>query len=106
MPIIADSPVGGDRQENLRLGARRQYTSPWTLIVNGVAVAFEHGLGEVPWRVSVIRSEASDGAYPVESNGDVTIAYTDLDATPGTEITHLKITNNEGNDRYFQVRAL
>lgn len=104
--IVNKNPDPRGQAEDLRLGTRRQYTSPWTKIIDGEALAFAHGLGEVPWTVSVIRSEESDGRYPVESSGDVTIAYIDLDDTKGSEMTHIKITNNVGSDEYFQVRAM
>ncbi len=108
MAIVNASVVPGDDLENLRLGTRRQYTSPWTNILDGEVQEFPHRLGEVPWRVSVIYSEQPDGRYPVEASGNVTIAYTNIDADQGKDITHVKITNNFSDSivRYFQVRAM
>ncbi len=108
MAIVNASITDADQVENIRLGTRRQYTSPWTNIVDGETIEFAHGLGEVPWRVSVIRSESDNGRLPIEASANITIAYSDVDSTQGTETTHVKITNNfsDGVIRYFQVRAM
>jgi hypothetical protein len=103
--------------EHLRDGTREQYESGWTLVLGknttggtpeSHTVQFDHNLGEIPWRVSVIRSIDSSGKFPdVPVDGtDYTLAYTDSDSKSGSGDNSLTITNDTTTDYYFKVRAL
>jgi hypothetical protein len=93
-----------DDVDHLRKGTRDQYTSRWVKILDGLSHEFLHELGEIPWTVSVNRSESDEGKQAVEatigSGLDITITKTD---------TTITVTNNTGIEdfsTYFQVRAL
>ncbi len=115
MSIVNASLTPGDELENLRLGTRKQYTSPWTLIKAGDSAYFQHGLGEIPAMVRVCQSEDSGGLLQCPAL-DIEIEYTDRGetegvATQGSESTHVRITNFSGDGPsgtglYFQVMAM
>jgi len=116
MPIFNAAITDADQIENLRLGTRKQYVSPWSRIKAGQFLFFEHGLNEVPVSVNICVSEDSGGGGR-ELATDVVVEYTDLGQNSpgnynrGSESTHIKLTNfgssgPDGNGLYFQLRAM
>lgn len=59
-----------EETENLRDGTRQQYESEWTFIPAGGEQEFVHGLGEVPWNWSVLRSESATGAVSRQDSAE------------------------------------
>ena len=95
-----------ESEEHLRLGTRHQYDSGWLAIPAGLRRQFDHNLGEIPWSVSVIRSELETGSLPREASGDITLVYADLDGVAGSSEQSVSVTNNLAIQNYFRVRAM
>lgn len=96
-----------DAFEHLREGTREQFESDWVSIVEpdgeDIAVTFTHRLGEIPWAVDVLQSDASDGSNPAEAD----LSAADMTVTKdATEITLTRSTSSTAGDLYFKVRAL
>jgi len=67
-PFPGQAPVEPE-VDHIREGTREQFESEWTLIPGGHSQEFQHGLGELPWVVSVMRSDVADGTFPKSAVG-------------------------------------
>lgn len=116
MSIVNSALTDADEIENVRLGTRKQYISPWVRLKASQETYFAHGLGEPPWTINVCVSEDSNGAY-LQPTDDVVVENTDLglakpgDYTRGSESTHIRLTSfagngPDGNGLYFRVTAM
>jgi hypothetical protein len=105
--------------EHIREGTREQYESEWLFFPSGARREVRHNLGEIPWVVSVVRSDDATGSvveraswetledpWAFGQSANVRIAYADIDGTTGSGINSLTLTNNMTTSVYFKVRAM
>lgn len=111
-PTFPDRDLPGgvtEAVEYLRRGTREQYESEWVLIRQNSSKEFIHDLDEVPWAVSVLRSDTLDGTKygTVAPATDYTLTYANSDGDKATIGRYITITNTvTDTDYYFKVRAM
>lgn len=108
MPNVNRFPYTENRElDHLAKGTRQQYESEWTRIPDGGAVEFRHELDEIPWTVSLLRSDDSDGKFAVAAAAtDFTITYADEAGSSDSGMSTLTVTSGYGSATYIKVRAM